>query len=197
MTQIVSRKREIFFHEDDYCQQELLPGESAEYAESELKRINDFAEEHLAPGEFGWTDVYARKEAPIELRAMGISKAKIDLILTEFLPRFDVVFTGYSSHRELCKSIAAWGRSPRCALFAKWNEVGVVQSIWAQFLERDEESISAATDAIASLGKLHRLIYVDWAWGYTCDASDAISFASKLRTKLVAIADNFNESRKA
>lgn len=67
--------REIYFHEDDYCQQQLLPGETAEYVELELGRINDFAQPHRAPGRFGWTDIYVRQEAPVALSAIQISKA--------------------------------------------------------------------------------------------------------------------------
>ena len=37
-------KREIYFHEDDYCQQELLPRESLAYAEAEVKKVAEFAE---------------------------------------------------------------------------------------------------------------------------------------------------------
>jgi hypothetical protein len=33
-------------------------------------------------------------------------------------------------------------------------------------------------------------VYVDWAWGYTCDASEEEAFASMLRTKLQTIAEN-------
>jgi hypothetical protein len=39
----MSKPREIYFHEDDYCQQELLPREAAGYAETELKKAGDFA----------------------------------------------------------------------------------------------------------------------------------------------------------
>lgn len=68
-------KRGIFFHEDNYCQQQLLPGEIAEYVELELKRINDFSEEHRAPSGSEWTDVYVRKETPLGLPAREITAA--------------------------------------------------------------------------------------------------------------------------
>jgi hypothetical protein len=49
---------------------------------------------------------------------------------------------------------------------------------------------------VAALGRLHPLVYADWAWGYTCDASDDDSFASMLRKKLKTIADNAKSFKK-
>jgi hypothetical protein len=184
------RPREICFHDDDYCRQQLLPRDAAAFADAELTRIREFADAHRAPGGFGWTDVYARREAPVELRKLNIKKEQFAEIVTPFLPSFDVVYTGYSSHRKQCKRTAAWGRSERCALFVDWVDASVVSNAWTEFFDDDEASIIAATQAIAALGSRHPLIYVDWAWGYTCDASDEEAFASRLRAKLKRVADN-------
>jgi hypothetical protein len=50
-------KREIYFHEDDYCQQQLLPREASAYARAEVQKIGEFAESHRVPGGRGWTDI--------------------------------------------------------------------------------------------------------------------------------------------
>jgi hypothetical protein len=183
-------RREIYFHEDDYCQQQLLPRGAGAYAEAEIKRIGEFANAHRAPGGTGWTDIYVRQEAPVELRTLGIDRALFAQTAAPFLPPFDVVYTGYSSHREECKKTAAWGRSQGCALLADWDEEGIIANVWAEFFEQEEASIVAGTRALAALGKLHPLVYVDWAWGYTCDASDEDLFASMLRKKLKTIDEN-------
>jgi hypothetical protein len=70
------------------------------------------------------------------------------------------------------------------------NDEGVIANAWAEFFEEDDKSIVAATQTVAALGKLYPLIYVDWAWGYTCDASNENVFASMLRKKLKKTADN-------
>lgn len=188
--QRILRKREIYFHEDNYCQQQLLPRDAAAHVEAEIKKIDDFADAHRAPGGVGWTDVYVRQETFVELRALGIERELFAQTVSPFLPQFDIVYTGYSSHREQCKRTAAWGRSERCALFADWDEEGIVCNAWAEFFEEDEASILAVTRAISALGRLHPLIYADWAWSYTCDVSDEQLFASMLREKLKTIADN-------
>jgi len=192
----MASRRQIYFHEDDYCQQQLLPRDAAAYADGELKKIADFAAAHRAPDGWGWTDIYMRQEAPTALRTLGIKKGQFGEIVLPFLPAFDIVYTGYSTHRESCKNTAAWGRSARCALLADWNDEGVIESAWAEFFEDDEASIVAASRAVAALGGRHPLVYVDWAWGYTCDSSDADAFASLLRTKLKTIAENNGSFKK-
>jgi hypothetical protein len=183
-------KREIYFHEDDYCQQQLLPHGAAAYAEAEIKKIDDFADAHQASDGLGWTDVYVRQEAPVELLTLRITKELFNQTVSPFLPPFDIVYTGYTSHHEECRKTAAWGKSQECALFADWDEDGIICNAWAEFFEEDEASITGVTQAVTALGKIYPLIYVDWAWSYVCDVTDQNSFAFLLRKKLKTIANN-------
>src|SRR5262249_55770988 len=48
--------RVAFFHEDDYCQVEVLPAAAAGPCRSEMGRIDEFAEAHLDG--MGFTDIY-------------------------------------------------------------------------------------------------------------------------------------------
>ena len=184
------RQREIYFHEDDYCQQQLLPRDASAHAQSEIKKIKEFSDAHRDPNGYGWTDIYVRQEAPLEFHTLAIKKDIIGPIISPYLPPYDVVYTGYSSHRELCKQTAAWGTSDCCAVFIDWDKDGIVANIWTELFEQDEVAIQAATHAFAALGRLHPLVFVDWAWNYTCDVSDESAFASLLRDKLKTISDN-------
>lgn len=184
--------RRIYFHEDDYCQQQLLPREALAYVSVEMKNIADFSESHRATNGCGWTDLYIRKGAPVELGKLDITRETLAKTVSDFLPPFDEVFTGYSSYREQCKSAGAWGRSNGCALFADWNDGQIVQNVWAELFDRNVESILSATRAIAALGRLRPLIYVDWAWSYVCEAQDAATFESLLRSKLETIASTLD-----
>src|SRR5262245_33257855 len=93
-------KREIYFHEDDYCQQELLPRDALAYAEAEIKKIAEFADSHRAPGGIAWSEMYIRQKAPVGFRALGMKKEDFDTVISPYLPPFDLVYTGYSSYRE-------------------------------------------------------------------------------------------------
>ena len=50
-------KRTVYFHEDEYGQQEILAPESESCAAEQNEKIQEFAEEHKAPGGEGWTDM--------------------------------------------------------------------------------------------------------------------------------------------
>ncbi len=154
----MSHAREIYFHEDDYCQQELLPRGAAAHAEGELNKIGDFADAHRAPGGLGWTDIYIGQEAPVKLRALGIEKEVFAQTVSRFLQPFESVLTGYSSYRQRCNNTGAWGRSDACALFAEWDHDGIITHAWAEFFDEDEASVLAAARAIAALGKLRPLV---------------------------------------
>ena len=160
----ISRRREIYFHEDDHCQQQLLPTEGAHWG--------------------------------AELRILKITREQLSAALSPLLPPFDAVYTGYGSHRELCTKTAAWGISDKCALLADWEDDEIIRHAWTKFFDQGEQAILTATKAVAALGKLHPLVYVDWAWGYKCAASESDCFASLLRGKLKEIAEHAKPPKK-
>ena len=186
--QSIFAKREIYFHEDDYCQQELLPREAFAFAEAELKKIGEFANRHRDPEGAGWTGLYVRPKPPVSFRAVGMTKESFDTIVTPHLPPFDLVYTGYGSYRERCRKAAAWGTSPQNSIFADWNEDDIIANVWTQFFESNEKSISTASRAVAALGRIHSLIYVDWGWSFACEIVNEAAFAARLQDKLRDIA---------
>jgi hypothetical protein len=113
------RKREIFVHEDDYCQQQLLPCEASAFIIDELTKLSAFSKEHCAPDSTGWTDVYIRPAAPAPLSALRITKHDFAALVSPWLPAFDAVYSGYSSYREHCLQTAAYENS------------GVMMSCWS------------------------------------------------------------------
>lgn len=177
-------KREIYFHEDDYCQQEILPREALAFVEAEIEKISEFSEAHRAPGGMGWTEMYVRQKAPATFRALGMKREDFEAVISPHLPAFDLVYTGYSSYRERRRKAAAWGTSAHNAIFVDWDDEGVVGNVWTQFFEVDEKSLLVASKAVAAIGALRSLIYVDWAWGYACEIVNEDMFASRLRAKL-------------
>src|SRR5580765_5006845 len=133
--QSASAKREIYFHEDDYCQQELLPREALAFTETEIKKSDEFASAHLAPGGTGWTDLYIRQDPPMTFRALKMTREDFDGAISSHLPSFDHVYTGYSSYRERWKNAAAWGTSQQNAIFVDWDDEGIINNVWSQFFE--------------------------------------------------------------
>src|SRR5438552_9374156 len=155
LLQSVSAKREVYFHEDDYCQQELLPREALSFAEAQVKQIPEFANAHRAPDGAAWTDIHVRQKPPVTFRTLAMKQEDLDSVISPHMPLFDLVYTGYSSYRERCKKTAAWGTSQHNALFADWDDERVITNVWAQFFDSDEKSLLAASKAVVALGTLH------------------------------------------
>jgi len=64
------------------------------------------------------------------------------------------------------------------------------------FFDQDEASIQAAAQAVAALGEIQALVFVDWAWDYACEVSRVDAFSDLLRTKLKTIAENYEAMKK-
>ena len=164
------------------------------FVETEIKKSIEFAQAHRAADGVGWTDVYVRQDAPVSIRALNMKKDDIDALISAHLPRFDLVYTGYSSYRERCGKAAAWGTSQQNAIFADWDQDGMVTNVWTQFFESDEKSVFAASKAIVALGMVHSLIYIDWAWSFVCEIVNEEAFTARLQDKLQDIAGKMGKS---
>jgi hypothetical protein len=184
------KKRSLYFHEDDYCQQQILPQTSIDKATGELSAIQDFSSAHQAPSGIGWTDVYIRSDDYDGISVIALHRDILDSRISPILTRFDDVYTGYSSHKEICRRTWAWGVSDRCAILADWNDDLIIQNIWTEFFDSSETAIEGATQAVAAISPSDTLFYIDWAWDYTCPASYSTLFRARLVSKLADIDNN-------
>jgi len=186
------KPREIYFHEDDYCQQQILPASEKSAADDELAKISDFSKEHEAPDGVGWTDVYVREGTGVGFDVLRMTRTQFAEAIQVFLPKFDTVYTGYSSYRQECKSTGAWGTSDSCCIFADWKDDGIIQNVWTGFFDDSPESIALAAHAVSSLATNSSLVYIDWAWDYTVDPRNEEEFIRLLQDKLKGIAKNID-----
>lgn len=92
------QKRIAFFHEDDYCQREILPLTAKNFCLKQMGEINNFSQEHqLESGLF--TDIFIRENTPHGIEELGLRSEQLNAVLS-FLPPYDLVETGYSSYSE-------------------------------------------------------------------------------------------------
>lgn len=83
-----------YFHEDDYCQVEILPLENWAYCAKELGLIADFSGKHLAPDGGGWTKMYMRGDSQVPTVSKQISfEAAVRAVICH-IPKYDSVTTG-------------------------------------------------------------------------------------------------------
>jgi hypothetical protein len=152
--------RTAFFHEDDYCQVELLPVASAEYCRAEMVRIDEFTKAHRDGA--GFTDIHVRGASPAPLASLGITLAEMRAAVEPFLPPFDQVLTGYSTHQEPCPAASGWGESDSRAVFASAGEDGVVRAVWLSLHGIPSDRVGHWCRALRALPRAEELVIADW-----------------------------------
>lgn len=161
--------REAYFHEDDYCQVELLPVDNLQHCLQQMGEQQVFADAHASGA--GWTDMYVRSAPPSPLSALGITATQLRQALGAVLPPYDAVFTGYGSYRVACENVLAFGGDKTETLFAGINDDGVVADLWC-------------SDAMAELLLLplpQQLLLADWNAGLACPLAERALFARYLQ----------------
>jgi hypothetical protein len=149
-----------FFHEDDYCQVEVLPASARDYCLAEMGRIDEFAAAHWDG--VGFTAMYARGEPAVPLASLGTSLTEWDSALGPLAPRFTQVLTGYSSHREPCSSVVGWGFSDGEAVFAAIGEGNGVGPVWLSLDGVTAERVGVWSHLLRSLPHAEELLLADW-----------------------------------
>ena len=151
--------REAYFHEDDYCQTELLPIANHKHCRDQLGEIQSFSAQHET--EFGWTDMYVQTDALETLAATQIPTRELQMALGQFLPQFDRVTTGYSTYKEPCPNTIAFGAKTNLVLFAEHNAEHVT-NLWLSMNGLSEHDTELAFRMFRSLSRWE-LILVDWS----------------------------------
>ena len=151
--------RETYFHEDDYCQVEVLPATNYEFCRNQLGEIESFSTKHDTG--FGWTDMFIRSDAPTELKSAGLLESEVESELATYLPKYDRVFTGYSTYREECKNTIAFGVNDNFVMYADIGH-GVVTKLWLTIYGLQDSDIANAQRLIDYLSRSH-LMLVDWS----------------------------------
>lgn len=150
-----------FFHEDDYCQVEVLPALARGYCLAEMGRIDHCAEAHWDGT--GFTDMYLRGKPPVPLASLGSTLAQWASALGPLAPRFNQVLTGYSSYREPCPSVVGWGFSDGEAVFAVVSGAGAVGPVSLSLNGITAERVRLWSRLLRSLPFAAELLIADWS----------------------------------
>ncbi len=161
-----------FFHEDDYCQVELLPASVRGHCLAEMGRIDEFANAHRDGG--GFTDMYVRGEPPVTLASLRTTLSEWEAALGPLAPRFAEVLTGYSTHREPCPSIVGWGFSDGQAVFIGVGQDEVIGPVWLSLNGVTDERVGLWCRLLQSVPRAAELVVVDW------NSSQVVPLAAEL-----------------
>lgn len=169
--------REIYFHEDDYCQAELLPLTAKNFCLKQIGVINDFAEEHT--GGAGFTDIYVSENSPHSLEELKIFPEKIAETL-DFLPEFDKVKSEYLEWIPDSAPAFARGIDNDTAVFWEKDENGIISAMWLGIYVVSENR-DIWHRILIQLGKLG-LILADWCAGMCVDLTNPEEIENYLNT---------------
>ena len=171
--------REIFFHEDDYCQIELLPLAAQAHCTMQMGRIGRFAAEHAADGGFGFTGIYVRADAPYPVGELHLSVEALAAAIEPHFAAYDAVYTGYSSYRERCQQIRAWG-DDSFVLFVVARH-GRIQHLWLNSWLVSSLDAAKVTTALRAIPQSSGLLLADWSGGVIVPLADASALEAYFR----------------
>lgn len=144
----------IYFHEDDYCQLEILPVRNYNYCKQEIDKINDFSEKHQVTDGIDWTDMYIRNESHITLEELKIPVEQLSSSLQCVVSKYDSIYTGYSSYREVCKNTFAYGDTNDVVVFFDIDiELNFVKNIWMTLNIRNQVHIDSTKQIVKALSE--------------------------------------------
>jgi hypothetical protein len=151
----------IYFHEDRYCQTQLLPLSAWAFCAEQLGGIERFANDHR-DRQGGYTDIYVRKDGPVTLADLRLRHADLDRVLAAHLTCHRSVTTGYSSHEELAPRTVAYGQTQLGCVFVQFDETGLVSQVFMQLLSMQPREIDQMHAALGDLAGITDLLLVDW-----------------------------------
>jgi len=162
--QVPMSPRTALFHEDDYCQIELLPAQNWAHCAHKLGRTREISEDPKTSEDPGWTELCLRSHAPLPIAALGIDFEGVTHALALHLPQFDTVETGYGSYSEKCPDTCAFGYAGGCIVYASHNDSGHVSAIWLALGPATAQEEAGFLAALHTADALGPLLLVDWGW---------------------------------
>ncbi len=154
--------RELFVHEDDWGQIEVLPAACRAWCAAEFARIGDFAAAHAAGGDGGWTDIYMRAEAPVTLASLHLPFAETITALAARLEAFDIVTSGTFSAPGPVARVAAFGPEAGVGVVVVPDRTGAMVDAMTLVLNGSESSCRAVTRAVTMISSAQPLLIVEW-----------------------------------
>jgi hypothetical protein len=162
-----SPRRELFVHEDDWGQIEVLPASCAEWCAREMGRLDAFAAAHEVPDGGGWTDMYVRDKPPAQIADLAIPFAAAVDALRARLPEFDVVTSGTFSDPQPVPHVRAFGPAHNVGVVLVPDRTRCRVEMISLILDREDAASAEVVGALASLPATEPLLLADWLGGST------------------------------
>lgn len=148
----------IFYHEDDFCQVEIVPNENLNRLIKEAENIVNHSDENL--DRVGFTDIHVREESTIQLLDRKIQVSELKEILSELSLEFhEIVSTGIRVNEMLSENTQAYGENYN-GIFFNYDDDNLVINIW--ILGELDDASPKFKDIMNEIGKKWSLLLMDW-----------------------------------
>jgi hypothetical protein len=157
-------KGTIFYHEDDFCQIEIVPKENLSELIKQADNISDFTSEN------GYSDIYVREENKVSLKTKKISKSELESLLTKLgTEKHTEIITGYGSDYKIkSENTIGFGKDYSAVYFDFENDI--VKNIWITNLYGlNHENV---INTLSEIGEKWNLIMMDWNSSELIDLSN-------------------------
>ena len=154
----------IFYHEDDFCQIEIVPKENLSDLLKQADNINDFTAEN------GYSDIYVREENKVSLKTKQIDKSELENLLAKLgTEKHTEITTGYGSdYRVKSENTIGFGKDYSAVYFDFDNEL--VNNIWITNLSGlNNENV---VNVLSKIGEKWNLVMMDWNRSELIDLSN-------------------------
>ena len=150
--------KDLFYHEDDYLQIEIIPNSNLFQQNKVLTDIN------TEPSEYGFTNISFRnaKNNPTSHLNINVNKLK-EYLKKHSLVEFREVYSGYGSNSIYQRNTISYGFEDYAILFNFEKET--VQNIWMVFnpkLKMPFPSYSNLSKTLFLIGYEYDMILIDW-----------------------------------
>lgn len=150
----------FFYHEDDYCQIQLLPIENYPELIKQAENISESSKLNFDGS--GYKNIVIRANQRTLLKDRGVKNRELEKLLSKLkVERHNIVTTGFGfSYRVQSKNTVAYGKEPSGILYDFDNQTEEVENIWLINPSR-LESVELQT-VISEIAKKWNLVLMDW-----------------------------------
>lgn len=158
----LNAENKVFFHEDLFCQVEIVPRENSVNIEIENDKITDFAKDKF--NGVGFSDIYERGEQIVKTNERKINISNFDKLVTgSGFNKTNTVYTGFGSFEEVCNNTIAF-ELDGAVIYYDFKEDNVIDNIWLDGFRfnNDSKEKERMIDVLYQIGRKWNLILNDW-----------------------------------
>ncbi len=163
-----STDNSIFYHEDSFCQVEVLPKENYNELIKEAESIKGFSDNSFDG--VGYKDIVVRNNPYLELKQRKINPVELDAIISKYpLKKYTNITTGIKPGEIVSKNTIGYSEE-NTKIFYDYDH-NVVNNLWLIYPTLGK--VEVIVPILYEIGKKWDLLLMDW------ESSELINLSNK------------------